>query len=64
LKLTIAGLEERDKLVFRWADERGIPIAATLGGGYARNTADTVTIHVNTGLAAWTTKHPDKTFPL
>ncbi len=53
LKLTIAGLAERDRLVFQWASERHIPIAATLGGGYAHNTADTVTIHVNTGLAAW-----------
>ena len=54
LKLTIAGLAERDKCVFQWARERHIPIAATLGGGYARNTADTVTIHVNTALTAWT----------
>jgi acetoin utilization deacetylase AcuC-like enzyme len=29
-----------------------IPIAVTLAGGYARNVADTVTIHVNTILAA------------
>ena len=54
LKLTIAGLQERDKLIFEWAHERGIPIAATLGGGYARDTADTVKIHVNTALMAWT----------
>jgi acetoin utilization deacetylase AcuC-like enzyme len=53
LKLTIAGLTERDKCVFQWARERRIPIAATLGGGYARNTADTVKIHVHTALAAW-----------
>ena len=58
LKLTIAGLAERDRLVFEWAKERRIPIAATLGGGYARNTADTVTIHVNTGLTAWTIHRP------
>jgi acetoin utilization deacetylase AcuC-like enzyme len=53
LMLTIAGLMERDRLVFHWAQERDIPIAATLGGGYAENTMDTVTIHVNTGLTAW-----------
>jgi acetoin utilization deacetylase AcuC-like enzyme len=53
LKLTIAGLEERDRLVFQWAYERGIPIAATLGGGYARDTADTVAIHANTCRTAW-----------
>jgi len=53
LQLTIAGLKRRDELVFGWARERGIAIAATLGGGYARNTADTVAIHVNTALAAY-----------
>src|SRR5262249_13995443 len=39
LKLTIGGVSQRDDLVFTWARERRIPIAATLGGGYARNTA-------------------------
>jgi acetoin utilization deacetylase AcuC-like enzyme len=53
LKLTQAGLAERDQLIFQWAKERGISIAATLGGGYAFDTADTVAIHVNTGLSAW-----------
>jgi acetoin utilization deacetylase AcuC-like enzyme len=53
LKLSIAGLKRRDELVFRWARERAIPIAATLGGGYSRDTADTVAIHVNTALAAY-----------
>ena len=52
LKLTIDGLKQRDELVFQWGRQRRIPIAATLGGGYARNTADTVAIHVNTALAA------------
>jgi acetoin utilization deacetylase AcuC-like enzyme len=53
LKLTIRGLAERDRLIFQWAEERRIPIAATLGGGYAYNTADTVAIHASTGLVAW-----------
>jgi acetoin utilization deacetylase AcuC-like enzyme len=53
LKLTIPGLAERDRLVFQWAKDRSIPIAATLGGGYARNVNDTVAIHTNTCLAAW-----------
>jgi acetoin utilization deacetylase AcuC-like enzyme len=53
LELSIAGLKRRDELVFRWARERAIPIAATLGGGYSRDTADTVAIHVNTALAAY-----------
>jgi acetoin utilization deacetylase AcuC-like enzyme len=53
LKLTIAGLKQRDAFVFQWAKERNIPIAATLGGGYARDTNDTVAIHVNTALCAF-----------
>lgn len=53
LSLTIAGLAERDCLIFKWAKERNIPVAATLGGGYAFDTNDTVKIHTNTGLAAW-----------
>ncbi len=48
LKLTIAGLAQRDRLVYQWAKARRIPLAVTLGGGYAYNTEDTVTIHVNT----------------
>jgi acetoin utilization deacetylase AcuC-like enzyme len=52
LKLTIEGLAQRDRLIYRWAAERKIPIAVTLGGGYAYETKDTVTIHVNTCLTA------------
>ena len=52
LKLTIEGLKKRDELVFSECKKRGVPIAAVLGGGYAANTNDTVTIHVNTCLAA------------
>ncbi len=52
LKLTIDGLKERDALVFGECKKRGVPVAALLGGGYAVNTEDTVTIHVNTCLAA------------
>jgi hypothetical protein len=29
-----------------------VPVAITLAGGYARNTEDTVRIHMNTVLAA------------
>ncbi len=52
LALTIEGLRRRDALVFEHAHRRGIPVAITLAGGYARNTDDTVRIHVNTVLAA------------
>lgn len=52
LALTIDGLKERDRLVFRVAKGRGIPVMVTYAGGYARHVADTVTIHCNTILAA------------
>lgn len=48
LSLTIEGLAERDRIVYRECRQRRIPIAVTLGGGYARRTEDVVTIHVNT----------------
>lgn len=52
LALTIEGLQKRDRLVFEHARRKGIPVASTLAGGYARRVADTVRIHVNTILAA------------
>jgi acetoin utilization deacetylase AcuC-like enzyme len=48
LALTMEGLKQRDALVFETALRNKVPIAVTLAGGYARNTADTVTIHCNT----------------
>ncbi|HEX3740955.1 MAG TPA: histone deacetylase [Terriglobales bacterium] len=52
LALTIEGLKKRDELVFRVAKAQGIPVMVTYAGGYARNVADTVTIHCNTVIAA------------
>ncbi len=52
LALTIEGLQKRDRLVFEHARQRGIPVASTMAGGYARRVADTVRIHVNTIIAA------------
>jgi acetoin utilization deacetylase AcuC-like enzyme len=52
LSLTKEGLKRRDRSVFEEARRRGIPIATTLAGGYARRVEDTVRIHVNTILAA------------
>lgn len=52
LALTFEGLRKRDLLVFEHAKRRGIPVACTLAGGYARRVADTVRIHVNTIVAA------------
>jgi acetoin utilization deacetylase AcuC-like enzyme len=57
LRLTMAGLMERDRHILQWAKERNIPLAVTLGGGYAYETTDTVAIHVNTGMVVWKNCH-------
>ena len=48
LRLSIAGLERRDRLVFEKARAKSIPVAVTLAGGYARRVEDTIQIHTNT----------------
>ena len=45
LCVTKEGLAERDRLVLESCRERGIPVAVTMAGGYARNVDDTVDIH-------------------
>ena len=52
LGLTINGLQSRDQSVFEEARKRKIPVVTTLAGGYARQLADTIQIHVNTIVAA------------
>ena len=52
LKLTKAGLAERDQLVFDKVRQRGLPIAIAMAGGYARQIDDTVEIHANRVCAA------------
>jgi len=59
LKLTLAGLRERDRRVFAAARREGVPVAVTLAGGYAVRHSDTVTIHVNTVAAAAEVFRPD-----
>ncbi|MHB8653063.1 MAG: histone deacetylase family protein [Terriglobia bacterium] len=48
LKLSLDGLERRDRLVFERARAKKIPVAVTLAGGYARQLEDTIQIHSNT----------------
>ncbi len=48
LKLTRAGLAERDRRVLQALRERGIPVALSMAGGYGRDIADTVAIHRRT----------------
>jgi len=52
LKLSTAGLAERDRRVLAAARERRIPVALSMAGGYGREVAATVQVQVNTlGLA-------------
>ncbi len=48
LKLTFAGLRRRDAMVLAACREVGIPVAATMSGGYGHDVHDTVRVHVNT----------------
>lgn len=48
LKLTIDGLRQRDRFVLDACNRRGIPVAISMGGGYAPDVEAIVRIHVNT----------------
>ena len=52
LSLTKRGLDRRDRHVLHTLRARGIPVALTMAGGYARGIEDSVEIHANTILAA------------
>ncbi len=53
LKLSKEGLRRRDAYMLTECHARGIPVAGTLGGGYALNPADTVDIHLQTATCFW-----------
>ena len=56
LKLTEAGLAERDRRVFAALAARGIPVAVSMAGGYGRDLATTVAIQRRTleiALESW-----------
>jgi acetoin utilization deacetylase AcuC-like enzyme len=56
LKLSAAGLAERDRRVFAACRERRIPLALSMAGGYGRVIDDTVAIQLHTlqaALASW-----------
>src|SRR5215213_5727832 len=46
LRVSKEGLAERDRIVLGSCRERGIPVAVTMAGGYARDVEDTVDIHL------------------
>ncbi|ARN21450.1 histone deacetylase family protein [Piscinibacter gummiphilus] len=48
LKLTTAGMAERDRRVFAATRERRIPTVLTMGGGYGRVIDDTVAVQIGT----------------
>jgi acetoin utilization deacetylase AcuC-like enzyme len=48
LSLTKKGLAQRDRLVFEMCNAEHIPIAVTMGGGYAEEVDDIVDIHLQT----------------
>ena len=48
LAMTKDGLAERDRLVLGACRDAGVPVAVAMAGGYARDTEDTVDIHVRT----------------
>jgi acetoin utilization deacetylase AcuC-like enzyme len=48
LALTFEGLAARDRMVLEFCLARGVPVAVTMAGGYARNIAETVAVHFET----------------
>ena len=52
LDLNHDDLMERDRRVFRFAKEQGIPVAWVLAGGYSRDINKVVAVHVNTARAS------------
>jgi acetoin utilization deacetylase AcuC-like enzyme len=48
MKVSMAGLGERDRIIFRLCKEAGLPVAVAMAGGYARDIDDIVTIHAQT----------------
>ena len=52
LKLSLDGLERRDRMIYGKARAKNIPVMVTLAGGYARRLEDTIQIHANTIRAA------------
>jgi len=53
LKLSKAGLKQRDEMVLSWCEQRRIPLAMAMAGGYGHNIEDTVDIQVQTFEVAY-----------
>ena len=48
LKLTQAGLAQRDRRVLDYCAQRGLPLAVSMAGGYGHRIEDTVAVHAQT----------------
>ena len=48
LKLTMDGLQSRDRRVFDWCHERHLPVAFVMAGGYGVHIEETVQVQLNT----------------
>lgn len=48
MKVSMAGLAERDRVIFSLCKEAGLPVAVAMAGGYAPNVEDIVAIHTQT----------------
>ena len=61
LKISAAGLAERDRRVFAALRERRIPVAISMAGGYGKLIEDTVAVQLatlNEALASWRAWNP------
>lgn len=52
LRLTVAGLMARDRMVLTRCRDLSLPVAISMGGGYAKNINEIVQIHANTIFVA------------
>jgi acetoin utilization deacetylase AcuC-like enzyme len=52
LALSMAGLRERDRMVFEFCRREALPCAVSMSGGYARNVDEIVAIHFATVMTA------------
>ena len=52
LKLTRSGLHERNDVVYRWCEAKGLPVVVTMGGGYSRPIELSAQCHVDVFLQA------------
>ncbi|MFN5150696.1 MAG: histone deacetylase [Burkholderiales bacterium] len=48
LALSKIGIAMRDRMVFDWCSDQGLPCVVTMGGGYASPIDDTIEIHLET----------------